>query len=346
MTPAAWGRRRRRLWTVAGTLAGLAALGWVFGRLDYAKLRAVLAGADVAFLAMVPLAIAAEQLVRAWKWRQILYPLRAVGTLRLFGAIMAGYFGSLLVPLGVSPILRSWLIARLEALSFSAILASVAVDRLIDGVIFIGFVVAVLAFAAFPDPDGNIRLGLVIAGAASFAAFSLLLALLVRYRRDVANEASWIMRLARHLPTRFAQRGRAALQAFGDGVTWPSELWRRMGVVLATVVIKLLAATHFLWAGLAFGVMLRPVDYLFLIVFLGFIVILTHFARLAGGFIVGAVFALGLFGVEAERAVAMTLVVQVASIATVAVIGAFALWRHGLSLADVRAAQVAGSRVG
>ena len=338
--------RRRRLWTIAGTLVGLAALGWVFGRLDYARLREVLAGADAFFLTMLPLAIAAEQLVRAWKWRQILYPLRAVGTLRLFGAVMAGYFGSLLVPLGMSPILRSWLIARLEALSFSAVLASVAVDRLIDGIVFSGFVVAVLAFAAFPDPDGNIRFGLVVAGAASFAAFALLLALLVRYRRDVADEASWIMRLARCLPARFAERGRAVLRAFAHGVAWPSEPWRRVAVVLASIAIKLIATTHFLWAGLAFGVLLRPIDYLFLVVFLGFVVILTHFARLAGGFIVAAVFALGLFGVEAERAVAMTLVVQVASIATVAVMGAFALWRHGLSLADVRRAEVAGSRIG
>jgi uncharacterized membrane protein YbhN (UPF0104 family) len=346
VTPEARSRRRRRLWTVAGALVGLGALGWVFGRLDYARLREVLAGADIGFLMTVPLAIAAEQLVRAWKWRQILYPLRAVATLRLFGAVMAGYFGNLLVPLGVSPILRSWLIARLEALSFSAVLASVAVDRLIDGIVFSGFVVAVLAFAAFPDPGGNIRLGLVIAGAASFAAFALLLALLVRYRRDVANEASWILRLARRLPARFAERGRAVLQAFAHGVAWPSDPWRRAAVVLASVVMKLVAATHFLWAGLAFGVLLRPIDYLFLVVFLGFIVILTHFARLAGGFLIGAVFALGLFGVEAERAVAMTVVVQVTSIATVAVMGAFALWRHGFSLAEVRGAQIAESRIG
>jgi uncharacterized membrane protein YbhN (UPF0104 family) len=346
MTPEPRSRRRRRIWTVAGALIGVAGLGWVFGRLDYARLREVLAGADGSFLIMVPIAITAEQLVRAWKWRQILHPLRRVPTLRLFGAIMAGYFGGLLIPLGVSPILRSWLIARLEALSFSAVLASVAVDRLIDGIVFTGIVAAVLAFSAFPDPQGNIRLGLVIAGAGSFAVFALMLVLLVRYRRDVGDEGSWIMRLAGRLPARFVERARALLRAFADGVAWPDAPWRQAGVVLASVVIKLIAAAHFLWAGLAFGVLLRPLDYLFLIVFLGFIVILTHFARIAGGFIVGAVFALGLFGVEAEPAVAMTLVVQISSIATVAAIGALALWRHGFSLADVRRAEIAGTRSG
>lgn len=335
---------RQRAWSVAGALIGLAALAWVFGRLDYARLRAVLADADARFLLMVPIVIAAEQLVRAWKWRQILYPLRAVATLRLFGAIMAGYLGGMLVPLGISPILRSWLIARLEALTFSAVLASVAIDRLIDGIVFAGFVAAVLAFAAFPDAGGNIRLGLVIAGIASFALFALLLALLARYRRGTLDGSGWVLRLADRLPARFVERGRTVLRSFAQGVVWPAQPWRRTGVIAASVLIKLIAATHFLFAGLAFGVLLRPLDYLFLIVFLGFIVILTHFARIAGGFIVGAVFALGLFGVEAEQAVAMTVVVQVASIATVAAIGAFALWRHGFTLAELQGAPVAGAR--
>lgn len=340
MTP-----RQRRAWAIGGALIGLAALGWIFGRLDYGRLRAVVADADARFLLLVPVVIAAEQLVRAWKWRQILYPLRAVATLRLFGAIMAGYLGGMLVPLGISPILRSWLIARLEALTFSAVLASVAIDRLIDGIVFTGFVAAVLAFAAFPDAGGNIRLGLVIAGIASFALFALLLALLGRYRRAILDGSSgWVLRLADRLPARFVERGRAVLRSFAQGVVWPAEPWRRAGVIAASVLIKLIAATHFLFAGLAFGVLLRPLDYLFLVVFLGFIVILTHFARIAGGFLVGAVFALGLFGVEAEQAVAMTVVVQVASIATVAAIGAFALWRHGFTLADLQGAEVAGAR--
>lgn len=306
----------------------------------------MLATANGVFLLLVPIAIAAEQLVRAWKWRQILHPLRAVPTLRLFGAIMVGYLGNLLIPFGVSPIVRSWLIARLEALKFSAVLASVAIDRLIDGVVFTALVAAVLAYAAFPDPRGDIRLGLVIGGIGSFALFALLLVLLARYKRDVEDAGSRIMRLAGRLPVRVAERARALLRSFAQGIVWPNEPWRRVAVVLASVVIKLIAATHFLWAGLAFGVVLRPVEYLFLIVFLGFIVILTHFARIAGGFIMGAVFALGLFGIEAEQAVAMTLVVQVASLATVAGIGAFALWRHGFTLGDLQRAEGAGVRGG
>ena len=72
--------------------------------------------------------------------------------------------------------------------------------------------------------------------------------------------------------------------------------------MLASVVIKLIALTHILWAGLAFGVVLRPADYVFLLVFLGFRIILTRFARILGGFFVGAIFALDLLGVPEEQA--------------------------------------------
>lgn len=331
---------------MGGATIGLAALGWIFARLDYGRLQDVMATADGAFLAAVPAAIAAEQLVRAWKWRQILHPLRPVATLRLFGAIMVGFLGNLLIPLGLSPILRSWLIARLESLRLSTVLATVAIDRLIDGVVFTVFVAAVLAFAAFPDPDGDIRFGLVVGGIGSLALFSLLLVLLAQYKRGVERLTGRVMRYAGRLPPRVAERTGALLRSFAQGVVWPYEGWRRVAVVLASVVIKLIAATHFLWAGLAFGVVLRPIEYLFLIVFLGFVVILTHFARLAGGFIVAAVFALGLFGVEPEPALAMTLVVQVSSLATVAAIGAFALWRHGLVLDDLRRLKEADIRDG
>jgi hypothetical protein len=79
-------------------------------------------------------------------------------------------------------------------------------------------------------------------------------------------------------------------------------------------------------------------------VFLGFLIILGHFARIAGGFIVGGIFALGLFGVSEERALAMVLVVQGSSMLSVAGIGTFALWQQGVALSELRATQVTDRR--
>ncbi len=112
-----------------------------------------------------------------------------------------------------------------------------------------------------------------------------------------------------------------------------------LGIVLASIVIKLVAITHFLWAGLAFEVVLRPADYLFLVVFLGFLIILTRFTRIPGGFFVGGIFALDLLSVAEEQALAMVPVAQFSSILVVSSIGAFALWRSGIALGQLRLAR-------
>ena len=329
----------QRWWSIGGAITGLLALAWVFWRIEYDRMLDVLDQANVIFVLMVPLAIALEQLVRAWKWRQLLYAIRPVGTLRLFGAIMAGYFANLLVPLGISPFVRSWLVARLEALKMSAVLATAAIDRLVDGLIFTGFVAVVLAFAVFPDPSGTIHLGLIVGGVGSFALFTLLLVALAGYKRRVGLADSWITRLADRLPVRFAEPVKRVMRSFAKGVIWPREAWRGAGVVFASIVIKLIAITHFLWASLAFGLVLNALDYVFLVVFLGFLIILSRLARFPGGFLVGAIFALDLLGVPDEQALVMVLLVQFSSLLATASIGAFALWRSGIALDELRLAK-------
>lgn len=336
--------RGRLWWPIGGALIGAVALGWVLWRIDYGRLQDIIVRANVGFLLLVPLTIAAEQLVRAWKWRQLIHAIRPIPTLRLFGAIMAGYFANFLIPLGVSPIVRSWLVARLEGLRMATVLATAAIDRLVDGVIFTGFVAFAIGLAAFPDPHGDIRLGLVIGGVGSLVLFSLLLLALARWKKRAGHGhgwghglgEGWTARLGTRLPDRLAGPIKRFLPSFAEGIVWPGGIWRGAGIIIASIGIKLIAATHFLWAGLAFGVVLRPADYVFLLVFLGFLIILTRIARIPGGFLVGGVFALDLLGVAGEPGLAMVLLVHFASLMTVSSIGAFALWRNGVAIADLR----------
>ena len=342
MTRASAGGWRRWLPWI-GALIGIVALVWVLRGFDVDRFVATLAGAQWRYLVVMVLTIAGEQLVRAWKWRQLLYPLRTVGTLRLFGAVMAGYLIAFLVPFGMGSVARSWLVARRENLKLTAVLATVALDRLTDGVVFGCLVPIALLSVVFADPGGDIRSGLIWAGAGSFVLFALLLFALAAYRYGALGGDGRLLRLVDRLPARMAGPVRRVAASFAEGITWPRQAWRGAGIVLASALIKLVAATHFLWAGLAFGVVLQSAQYLFLIVFLGFLIILGHFIRLVGSFVIGAVFVLGLFGVAEEPAFAMALVVQTGAMLTVGVIGALSMWLQGIALAHVRAAEADGS---
>ena len=318
-----------------GALLGAAALVWVLRAFDLNRLRAVVANADLWFLLLVPLTIIVEQIVRGWKWRQLLWPLRSIRSLDLFGAIMAGYLLAIVMPFGFGTVARSWLVARRQDLRFSTVLATVALDRLTDGIVFACLVPAAVLFAAFPDP-GGVRTGLIWGGAGSLILFVVLLVILAIYRRQAQDPAAWLRRLVCCLPTRLALPVNRLAASFAEGIIWPRETWRGAAIVLASVLMKVIAAAQFVGAGLAFGIGLASTEYLFLMVFLGFLVIVGHFARIAGGFIIGAVFVLTRLGVPEEEALAMALIVQASNLLSVAGIGAFALWLQGIALADLR----------
>jgi uncharacterized membrane protein YbhN (UPF0104 family) len=311
-------------------------LGWVLRGFDLNRFRVVAVNADLRFVLLVPVVVIVEQIVRGWKWRQLLWPLRPIGSVYLFGAVMAGYLLAIVVPFGFGTVARSWLVARRENLNFTTVLATVALDRLTDGIVFACLVPAAVLFVAFPDP-GGVRAGLIWGGAGSLILFIALLAGLAIYRRQALDPAAWLMRLIERLPSRLAMPLQRLAASFAEGIVWPREIWRGGAILVASVVIKLFEAMQFAAAGLAFGIRLDPAEYLFLMVFLGFLVIVGHFARIAGGFIIGAVFALTMLGVPEEEAVAMSLIVQASNLLSVACVGAFALWLQGVALADVRA---------
>ena len=329
--------RRRNLWLWFGWLVGLLALLWVLRDFELERLRTVMAAADYRLLLPLPLLIAIEQLMRAFKWRQFLFPLRPVGVWRLFGAIMVGYLSNHIVPVRVSPLVRAWLVARLEDMRVGTVLASIALDRIVDGFVFVAITLAALVFVVFPDETGSVREGLVWGGAGSLAVFSALVAGLLFLRRLASRGTVLPEFLLRRLPDRLVRPVDAFAVLFAEGIVLPRAAWRRAMIVVASVAIKFVATLHFVFAGLAFGVLLAPMEYVFAMVFLGFMIILTGMLRIVGGFTVGAVFVLGGFGVEVETALAMAITVQAATLLTLAVTGAAALWAEGISLGDLRA---------
>lgn len=330
----------RRWLTWIGGSIGVALLALLFWRIDWRLFADTVATARLEYVVAIFLAIVCGQLLRAWKWGQILRPIRRIATWRLFEAIMAGYLANHVVPLGLSPFVRSWLVARQSGLRMSAVLATVAVDRLIDGLVFAALVLVIVAVAVIPDSGGTIRLGLAASAIASATLIAGILVLLWRNRHQTTSGTGPVLRLVARLPERIGERLRAIAVAFAEGTVWPNEPWRRGLIVLLSLVSKLVAASHLFFAGLAFGVDLSPMIYLVLLAILGFVVVLAHLVRIPAGFVLGGVFALGLFGVDQEKALAMVTLVMAASFAAVVLFGMLGLWRQGLTLGDLSAREI------
>jgi uncharacterized membrane protein YbhN (UPF0104 family) len=240
--------------------------------------------------------------------------------------------------LGVSPLVRSWLIARLENLRWAAVLMTTAIERFLDGIVFALFAAIAAMLGNIPDIEGDVRAGLAAAGGLNFLLFSTLLYLLFMSRSPLARNDARISRAIDWLAAKGGPRLQGLREAINQGIIWPRDRRRQAGAVLASVLMKIIAATHFLWAGLAVGIVLTPFDYLFLMVFAGFALMLSRFIRVPGGFIIGSGFALKVLGVPDEQALAMILFNHILSIVLMVGLGLLFLWRGGIDIRQARAA--------
>ena len=317
---------------LVGTGAAIGALFWLYRDLDFALFAAELARAKPAWLLALAATILGEQLLRGWKWRQILYDLKPISSWRLFGAILAGYGAAILVPLGISPLVRSWLVARLENLRLATVLVTAAIERFVDGIVFAAIVGFVVLAGQLPGIDGALRTGLAIAGALNLAIFAALLWLLFGGRDRLSRPGSRLGGLIDWIASKAGGRLAGLRPSIVEGIVWPRSPARQGGIIAASFAMKAVAATHFLWAGLAVGVSLRGLDYLFLLVVAGFALVLARFIRVPGGFVIGSGFALRLLGVGDEQALAMIMFNNLATILLMVGIGLVVLWRGGIEV--------------
>ena len=324
------------LWTTIAALLAIGVLFVVFRHFDVGRLSDIILGAEPIWLLALAVSIPVEQLLRGWKWRQILFDIRPVGTLRLFSAVMVGYFANMMIPIGLSPLVRAWLIARLETLKISTVLLTTAIERFVDGIVFSVLVGILVIFAVLPETEGNLRLALMVAGSGSLVLFTGLIGGLFLVKNHLVDPGSMIGRFVAWLETKFSGRLAGIGLGIVEGITWPKSRWRGCGIIFAGIAMKLISTSHFLWVGLVFGILLSPFDYLFIMVVTGFALIIARFIRVPGGGIIGSAFALKLLGIADEEALTMVLVVHTSVMAMVAVIGAIAMWKSGLTVLELR----------
>lgn len=316
---------------IGGGLA-LSLVFFLYRDLNFNLFLVELKGAKFWWIGVLAVTILLEQLIQGWKWRQLLYDLKPISSWRLTGAFLAGYGANVLVPVGISPLVRSWLVARLEGLRMATVLVTTIISRFIDGIVF-AIIAGIVAIAGqIPKVEGDLQAGFAAAGALNLFIFSGVLWLLFSSRALFGKDNSWISRLLDWLAVKSRGRFGDLRSGLAKGIVWPRQPFRQTGVVAASFAMKAVSATHFLWAGLALGVVLGVFDYLFLMVFAGFALVLARFVRLPGGFVIGSGFALKLLGVPDETALAMILFNHMISLILVVGIGLAVLWRSGIDI--------------
>ncbi len=113
---------------------------------------------------------------RSWRWHYMLRHLKPISVRRLFPIVVIGYMGNNIYPARAGEIIRSYVLKRNEGVSLSASLATVALERLFDGLVMCVFVFATLPFVPLPPIYRTLVIGFSVLFFAALLVFLLLAA--------------------------------------------------------------------------------------------------------------------------------------------------------------------------
>ncbi len=316
----------------AGLLISAVIFVILFRNIDWLRFLETIQNADLLPLSLIPLSITAEQLFRAVKWRALLRPFARLSIIRLYGAIMAGYFSNYFAPVKISFLVRAWIAARAGRASTSTVLGTVILGRVVDGIVFVPLVLLAATTITLDQYGGSVTVRLLWAALVSLVLLLALCWLFMSWAKAAKAGSALPKQLLSILPDRWSAPIERFIALFAEGTGLPSRLSSLAIIFSAALMMKIMAAVHLALAGYAFAVDLSPLDYLFVMVCLGFAVVIASTLKVVGGFIAGAVILLQKFGVDVETATAMALSVSIASRLTVIASGVLALWCERLDL--------------
>lgn len=133
---------------------------WLTARgLEWGSFYAALRGARYEWLLPAIIVYFGAVWARTWRWHYMLRHMKRVSVARLFPVVVIGYMGNNVYPARAGEVIRSYVLKKKEGVSVSASLATVALERLFDGLVMCAFVFFALPFAPLPPVYRNIVVG-------------------------------------------------------------------------------------------------------------------------------------------------------------------------------------------
>ena len=184
---------------------------------------------------------------RAIRWRYMLVPIKAVRTSQLFSITMIGFMVNNILPVRIGEVVRAYILGSRENLSKSLSLATIVVERILDGLTILSFLIPGLLLFSFPPKLKAAAIGLLF----FYACLIVFLFLLTFYTELITR---LVRRTISPLSSKLADQLIAMLRSFCEGLrifkSGPQIFWiflytLGIWVAAALIVMMFLYSFHF-----------------------------------------------------------------------------------------------------
>ena len=305
MTRGAPARRMRQLLRGSlGILFSVAALALVANQIDPGKTASILAGAGKGWRAVVGVAVCVDLTFRAWRWQVLIEPVAHLRFRSVLGSLLVGYLANNVLPARLGELVRSHHLGDREGVRRATLLGTVVVERVVDTAVLV--VIAAAAIVIL-----NVRGTVANAVLLGLALSALLTAALVF--AVVAHRIPGYARL--HT---FAERWPRLLGLVGllvSGMRVAAEPRALVKAVLLSGAAWTVTVIAFAAAAQATGIELTTSQAALLAAGANLVTAIPAGPGNLGTFELAAVAILAVYGVPADRALAIAVIVHVAILA-------------------------------
>jgi glycosyltransferase 2 family protein len=323
--------KQGHVWIGIGVSLGLVV--YLFSRVDYGQLWLSLASADGISLGLAGALLVTTVAVRAWRWQYLLRPLKPVGFSSLMAATSIGLMANMLLPARLGELVRAVVLGHRERLETSTSFATIIVERLFDGFTILLMLAALLLSASLPLGESweqTLRWG----GLVTLLGYLGVFALLYYLHRSTDHALSCLQYLRRFLPESWVEKLLGMLASFSEGLQSFSQ-WQYLGqIVLLSVILWTTVGLYNFLVILAFQLHLPLAVGFLLVVFQAFAVMIPSSPGFIGTYHAATVGCLSLWGVSAEVALSVALVMHAIGFLLTVGMGLGYLWVVGATLRD------------
>lgn len=332
--------KRRRFWL--GVVISVILLYLTFREVEPELIAVAFRDADYRFALVACLFYFGDVLVRALRWQLLLSPIKQVSWRRLYSPLIIGYMANNLLPLRAGELARAYLVGQREQVSKASALATIALERVFDGLAILLWLVVLLPL--LPPAPWIIALQLI--GAGVFIGLAVITLAVVIWRESALR---LIEQLGRRAPTRIQplwQRATDLLGLFINGLKVVRQGRIFAFGMLLSVLVWLVGAGEYYFMMLAFKVDLPVWVAVATICLVNLVTAIPAAPGNVGTFEATAVATFVAFSIESSLASSLAIAIHLVVFVPVIVVGLLLLWRENLSLADIsRRAPVAENTV-
>jgi uncharacterized protein (TIRG00374 family) len=268
--------------------------------------------------------------VRSIRWHLLLKSVEDIPPRRVFPVVTIGFMANNVLPFRAGEVVRSYALSARYNVRKSAALATIAIERIFDGLTMLIFMlVASLSIALTSDLQAVAIIATIL--------FPLLAAMLILFvfkpgLRDFVIDLS-----VKALPGRVSSRVEQMAHSFFEGLGVLKRRQDLISVGLTSLLAWLLEASMYLMIAQGFNLDVTPLAILMVTAVANLATLIPSSPGYVGPFETGVLLVLnGALGIERELALSYAIVVHAALYFPITILGLVFWWRESLSWREVR----------